>query len=365
MSVSNRLALPLLDAAQAQKHVTHNEALVTLDSLVQLSVSARGVLSPSATPAEGDRVIVGTGANGAFAGHDGSLAAFDNGGWAFLVPRAGWQVYVVAERALFTFDGTAWVAQDALVRTLQNLVGLGVGTTSDATNRLAAKLNAALFTALGADETGTGDLRMVLNKSTVANTVSQLYQSNYSGRAETGLSGSDDFAVKVSSDGVSWKTGLKIAAENGVASFPSGVSTKTFCDVSLDAGATTYGGPFTRVPLNIVNADPGNNWDNTNHWYLCPRAGLYMINGTLRVGPGGDASAERGYQYGLGVYTSEADGPWFLWHAVGSAPAIRSTYPYARLSYQNAGDCLRMFTYSDQGVVVFRAGLQIVYVGND
>ena len=126
-----------------------------------------------------------------------------------------------------------------------------------------------------------------------------------------------------------------------------------------------YGGSFTRVPLNIVNADPGSNWDSTNHWYVCPRAGLYMISGTLRVGPGGDSSSERGYQYGVGVYTAEADGSWFLWHAVGAAPSIRSTYPYTRLSYQNAGDRLRMFCYSDQGVVVYRAGMQIIYVGND
>ena len=41
MSNSTRLALPFIDGAQSQKHVTHNEALVALDTLVHLAVKAR------------------------------------------------------------------------------------------------------------------------------------------------------------------------------------------------------------------------------------------------------------------------------------------------------------------------------------
>src|SRR5215207_4151202 len=41
MSATPKLALPLLAAAQAQKHVTHNEALSTLDALDQLAVRER------------------------------------------------------------------------------------------------------------------------------------------------------------------------------------------------------------------------------------------------------------------------------------------------------------------------------------
>ena len=53
MSNSTRLALPYIDAAQSQKHVTHNDALVALDALVQLSVKARNQIAPPAAPAEG------------------------------------------------------------------------------------------------------------------------------------------------------------------------------------------------------------------------------------------------------------------------------------------------------------------------
>lgn len=61
---------------------------------------------------------------------------------------------------------------------------LGVTTTADATNRLAVKSDATLFTHDDATP-GTGDMRQVLNKAAAGNTVSQLYQTGFSGRAET------------------------------------------------------------------------------------------------------------------------------------------------------------------------------------
>ena len=46
-----RLQLPLLQPAQAQKHVTHNDALRLLDGLVQLSVLDRTRTAPPGSPA--------------------------------------------------------------------------------------------------------------------------------------------------------------------------------------------------------------------------------------------------------------------------------------------------------------------------
>ena len=143
---------------------------------------------------------------------------------------------------------------------------------------------------------------------------------------------------------------------------------KTFTDVAMDNGTTAYSSNFTRLPLSIVNQDTGGNWSAANYWYTCPRAGVYQIAASMRVGPSGTTSSYASAQFGIGVYTSEADGAWFLWHFTppSGASASRVTYPYARLSYQNAGDQLRMFTYSDYsgGVVVYRAGLQICLVSD-
>ncbi|MCG7392572.1 DUF2793 domain-containing protein [Microvirga sp. ACRRW] len=221
MTSTPHLALPLLAAAQAQKHVTHNEALAALDALVHLAVRERGRTAPPATPAEGDRYLVGASATGAFTGHESKIALFDLGAWRFFAPQAGWSSYVEAEGAIIVFDGTRW--QD-ISRYCDMLESLGIGTTPDDLNRLSAKLNAALFAALNTEEGGTGDLRFVLNKSGAANVLSQLYQRGFSGRAETGLIGNDDFSIRVSPDGSRWIDALRFNAETGIGTFPQGIT---------------------------------------------------------------------------------------------------------------------------------------------
>jgi hypothetical protein len=79
MTNTPHLDLPLLAAAQAQKHVTHNEALAALDALVQLAVKERGRTQAPGAPTDGDRYLVGSGASGGFTSHDGKIALFDAG----------------------------------------------------------------------------------------------------------------------------------------------------------------------------------------------------------------------------------------------------------------------------------------------
>ncbi len=235
MHSTPHLALPLLAAAQAQKHVTHNEAIASLDALVHLAVKARGRTAPPASPAEGDRYLVGPGATGGYSGQDGRIALFDLGVWRFFAPRPGWQAYVEAEDIFVVFDGTEWKASGSVPEQLHNLDRLGIDTAADGLNRLSAKLNAALFAGLSADEGGTGDLRFVLNKSEAGNVLSQLYQRGYSGRAETGLIGSDDFVIHVSPDGSQWRDALLVSRETGMVSFPNGLSNLSRANLLLNS----------------------------------------------------------------------------------------------------------------------------------
>jgi len=46
MTLTPKLSLPYIMPAQAQKHVTHNEALAKLDVIVQLSVLSMNLKSP-------------------------------------------------------------------------------------------------------------------------------------------------------------------------------------------------------------------------------------------------------------------------------------------------------------------------------
>ena len=220
MSDTPHLGLPTIAAAQAQKHVTHNEALRTLDALVMLAVIDRDLTAPPASPAEGDRFLVKATGTGAFAGKDDQIAHYCDGGWRFCPPQAGWVCYVIDESILVAWNGSAWSDVFAAISSLQNLGLLGIGTTADATNPLSAKLNNALWTAKTVAEGGDGTLRYKLSKESAAKTLSLLFQDDYSGRAEIGLTGDDDFHVKVSADGTTWYEGLKIDHLTGKLSFP-------------------------------------------------------------------------------------------------------------------------------------------------
>lgn len=118
---SAKLRIPYLAASQAQKHVTHNEAMTLLDTLVQLSVLDKDLSAPPAEPAEGDTygdtyIVAGSmgggTATGAWTGWDARVARFIDGTWRSYLPGqgggAGWLAYVLDEQLLYRFDGTDW-----------------------------------------------------------------------------------------------------------------------------------------------------------------------------------------------------------------------------------------------------------------
>ncbi len=110
MTETARLRLPLIAAAQAQKHVTHNEALTALDTLVQASVLDKDLSAPPSTPSEGDCYIVASGGSGAWSGLDTRIVRHIDGVWRSYLPGSGWLAYVEDEAQLYLFDGTNWAA---------------------------------------------------------------------------------------------------------------------------------------------------------------------------------------------------------------------------------------------------------------
>jgi len=216
MEQSANLQLPYITPSQAQKHVTHNEAIRSLDAIVQLSVVDRDLASPPGTPTDGDRFLVADAASGAWSGKDGKIAAWQDGAWAFWTPRPGWLAWVEDEERLLVFDGTDWT--DAAVHTVNPVPLVGVNAVSDATNRLSVRSPATLL-----DEE-TGDHRLTINKATVSDTASVVFQSGYSGRAEFGLAGDDDWHVKVSPDGSTWVDALTVSAATGRITLPAALA---------------------------------------------------------------------------------------------------------------------------------------------
>jgi hypothetical protein len=108
MTDTQNLRLPLLQPAQAQKHVTVNEALARLDGLTQLSLVSRQVGTPPAIAVDGQSYLVPFGAVNAWSGQIGAVAIFANGGWVFVPPQSGWRAWVRDEGQTLVFDGAAW-----------------------------------------------------------------------------------------------------------------------------------------------------------------------------------------------------------------------------------------------------------------
>jgi hypothetical protein len=234
---STHLKLPYLAAAQAQKHVTHNEALRRLDAVVQLAVLDSGLADPPASPADGDRYIVAAGATGAWSGHDGEIAAWTDGAWAFAAPQSGWLAFDVAAGVLLVREAADWTAIGAFLGTVAQL---GINATADETNRLAVMSEAVLFTGIPDAAGGSGDMRAVVNKEADADTASLILQSGFSGRAEIGLAGDTDLVFKVSADGESWIEAIRIDEDTGLA-------TILYDNATSGLSATTVQGAIDEV----------------------------------------------------------------------------------------------------------------------
>lgn len=260
MTDTTNLALPYLEAAQAQKHVTHNEALTALDAIVMLSVLDRDLTAPPGGESDGDRYLVGASATGDWSGQDGKIAAYQDGAYNFYSAKEGWLMWIADEDIALVYNGSSWVGIST-----QNAALIGVNTTADATNKLAVASAAVLFNNVG------NGVQVKLNKNATGDTASHLWQTNWSGRAEVGTCGNDDFEFKGSPDGSTWSTGLTlvVAAKSvpkvpsfTVANLPSASTAGAgACAFVTDANATTFASVVAGSGANGVPVySDGTNW---------------------------------------------------------------------------------------------------------
>ena len=212
-----KLNLPYILPGQAQKHVTHNEALKVMDTLIHLTVMSDVLTQPPVEPALGDSYLVGNKGSGAWLGKDYQIATFQDGVWECLSPQIGWQCYIQDVAQIKVWDGTRWKVTGAKFdEHLEQLNQLGINAVADENNKLNIASKSSLFSHDGSDH------RLSINKNMAMDTASLVFQTGYSGRAELGLSGTDDFTVKVSPDGVSFIESLKLDAQNGRVTFSQG-----------------------------------------------------------------------------------------------------------------------------------------------
>lgn len=235
MDTSPRLALPLIIANQAQKHLTHNEAIAQMEVLLQPVVQDMATSEPPTDPADAACYVVSIGATGLFAGKDAAIAAWIADAWTFFTPQEGWTVVRASDGVPFVFSGGAWTP--LIDGALGSNVGqIGINATASTSNRLTVASDATLLTAESQSH------RLTINKASAGDTASLVFQSGWSGRAEMGLAGEDGFSFKVSADGSAWAPAISIDEASGIVSMPQ----RPVARASLSGGLVSFSAADTR-----------------------------------------------------------------------------------------------------------------------
>lgn len=287
MTDTTNLELPYLEAAQSQKHVTHNEALTMLDAIVHISVIDTSYTEPPGTPnvAEGQRYIVATGGTGAWSGWDNSIAAYQDGVWVEYVPVEGWLAWDQANEQLLVFNGAIWENVNTMALSIGAIALLGInGATADSTNRLSVNSPGVLFNR----ETDTFALTM--NKQAAGNDNVIYFQTGFSTRVIMGNSGDDDFILKVSPNGSDFYTSISIDKDTGNMGVGTTADANNRLSVSGSSALFTNGsGSFSFVFSKNAVANDASLTFQTNYSSRCLLGLLGDDDTTLKVSPDGAA----------------------------------------------------------------------------
>lgn len=233
---SPRLLLPYLQAAQAQKHVTHNEALRRLDGLVNLTVEDRSRSAPPANPVEGAAYLVAAGATGLWAGWSGDVALWTDGAWLRLPARIGWRAWVVAEQLMLVRLAAGWV-------TLVAAMGLLVrGASTDlAEGALGSRTRASV---IEASVTGLSGSSM----TTVLTIPAGALVFGISARVTTALTGATGFALGIAGEPAAFGAGFGIGV-GSLAQLP--ITPRAFA-LATPVRVSPEGGSFTGGALRLA-----------------------------------------------------------------------------------------------------------------
>ncbi|MDG5489137.1 DUF2793 domain-containing protein [Sphingomonas sp. BGYR3] len=105
-----RWAMPMLHPGQAQKEMTHNEALIIADFLIAGIVEGSAGAPPVDDPAPGAGWIVAASANGDWTGQAGRIAFWSGGGWRFVDPVPGMALWDRAAAQVIRLGAAGWEA---------------------------------------------------------------------------------------------------------------------------------------------------------------------------------------------------------------------------------------------------------------
>lgn len=121
-----------------------NRNLRVLDTLVNLRVLSMGLNAPPASPAQGAAYVVGSAPTGAWAGKAQQIAIWMVGddltsAWTFVVPKAGWRGYSVADTSDIRFNGAAWAIETSSFGAYSTTIGDGTVASFEVNHMLGTR----------------------------------------------------------------------------------------------------------------------------------------------------------------------------------------------------------------------------------
>jgi len=227
---THRLDLPFLQAGQALKNITHNEALQRLDSGFYLSCSDMAADQLPAAPDIGAAVIISASPDASLSDRIGQIGVFTISGWVWFLPTSGWTLWDEADQTLRAFDGGNWLAAVPDISP-ETLPQLGLNASASPSQRLTVASDTSLFNHDGDSH------RLTLNRAATADTASLVFQTNFAGEAELGLTGAGGFSLNTSPDGTTFTE--KLTTPNGYAGIRSPAFGSERITVANDAAIWT------------------------------------------------------------------------------------------------------------------------------
>jgi Protein of unknown function (DUF2793) len=132
-----RHQLPFLAIGQAQKEITHNEALLRIDALLHMVVESELSVPPTipAGTQSGKCWLIGSSPTGQWQGKQGNIANWTGASWRFLVPVDRMKLHNKALGTDMLRTQTAWISPVSIANPI-------AGTLIDVESR--AAINAIL-----------------------------------------------------------------------------------------------------------------------------------------------------------------------------------------------------------------------------
>jgi hypothetical protein len=215
---TNNLKFPLLLPNQSGKEITHNEALIIIDNLLQNCVL--DILSvPPPNPNTNDMYIITDNASDEWTNRENYLAFYDNG-WRFVEARVGFTFWVVSESCFYTYFSTGWD------KTLKNMKLQDLGNV--------------LFSEISANDILIYNGNNFVNSSDIAINNVNIRHNNII-KTQLKINTEGKLSVNVSDDGQNWNESFTIDNTTGNILFNRDVKIKDNWLDDLLGGSTTHG----------------------------------------------------------------------------------------------------------------------------